>query len=109
VLLHQQAEAGVLRACAPLYATEKEMQVQSIEATDREKNTFTFIRGIREVAEQFSEPHIYALMVVDNALLQLGGLDFGSSYNKIVSPHDACLLAGLTSRWYQSIRPKSLG
>lgn len=109
ILLHQQAEAGVLRACAPLYATEKEMQIQSVEANDREKNTFTFIRGIRAVAEQFAEPHIYALMVVDNALLQLGGLDFGSSYNKIVSPQDACLLAALASRWYLSFRPESFG
>lgn len=108
VLLHQQAEAGVLRACAPLYASESEKQVQSNEANDREKNTFAFIRGIREVALQYAELHIYALMVVDNALLQLGGLEFGSSCNKIVSPQDACLLAALASRWYQSVRQESL-
>lgn len=105
VLLHQQAEAGVLRACVGLYAAENESQTQPPDATDREMNTFAFIQGIREVAREYAEPHIYALMVVDNALLQLGGLDFGSSYNKIVNPQHACLLAALASRWYQSIRP----
>lgn len=104
MLLHQQAEAGVLHACLGLFATDKESQSQPAEATDREKNTFAFIQGIREVAFQYAGPHIYALMVVDNALLQLGGLDFGSSYNKIVNPQDACLLAALASRWYQSVR-----
>ena len=108
VLLHQQADAGVLRACIPLYAAEEKLQIQSLDTTDREKNTFTFIQGIREVAQLYAESHIYALMVVDNALLQLGGLDFGSSYNKIVAPQDACLLAALASRWYQSVRPASL-
>jgi len=104
VLLHQQAEAGILRACIGLFAADKESQTQPPNATDRETNTFAFIQGIRDVVRDYAELQIYALMVVDNALLQLGGLDFGSSYNKIVNPQDACLLAALASRWYQFIR-----
>jgi hypothetical protein len=72
--------------------------------SDRRRNTISFIQAIRRRAFQRSPKDLYALMVVDNALLQLGGLAFGSALNKIAAPKAACLLAALASNWYRIAR-----
>jgi len=106
-LLHQQSDEGVVAACMALYADGHATPMDSREATDRQRNTFMLIQSIREAALRRATPDVYALMVLDQALLQLGGLSFGSSYNKISNMRDACLLAALASRWYRAIRGTS--
>ena len=47
-------------------------------------------------------------MVFDNALMQLGGLYFQVSSNKIRDPRDAARLATLTATWLRRIAPEFL-
>ena len=47
------------------------------------QNVVEFIRGLREGVKSWNRPEVYALLVFDFALIQLGGLMFGSSGNKV--------------------------
>jgi len=101
-LLHQKAEAPMVLACAPLYSDVVSGGSEG-SVTDRQSNTVLFIQSLREAALQYTAPDVYALMVLDHCLIQLGGLDFGSSFNKIVNPRESCLLAGLAAKWYERL------
>jgi len=73
----------------------------------RAGNTLKFIVDLRRLAvDRAVDPRVYALMVFDNALMQLGGLWLGSSVNKIRIPSDAAYLAGLTSKWLRRMAPE---
>ncbi len=50
-----------------------------------------------------SEWPIYALLVFDQALVQLGGLAFDVSGNKVRNPRDAALLAARSARWAREL------
>ena len=60
-------------------------------------NTHRFILELRAQALRRATPDVYAILLFDEALTQLGGLDFGSSYNKIHHPPDSAYLAALTA------------
>ena len=45
-------------------------------------------------------------MVFDATLVQLGGLYFGSSNNKITDPASAVRLASLTADWLRRVAPE---
>ena len=103
-LLHQEAHEGIVPACASLYtATDIGRPV-----TDRQRNTLLFVRSLRQAALGYTTLGVYALMVVDHALIQLGGLGYGSAFNKIRHPRDASLLAALAAKWYEIERKSEL-
>jgi CheY-like chemotaxis protein len=108
-LLHQtrQTEVSLVRRCEALYlATDEGSQSMPPDAADNQaRNTYCLVSEIRKLAIQNSTSVLYALMVFDNALIQLGGLGFGSSFNKIDEPTDAALLAALTARWLSDLAP----
>ena len=98
-------DEGIAAACIGLYSPGWESARVPEAATARQKNTFEFVRAIRRAAVKYAPIEVYALTVVDQSLLQLGGLNFGSQFNKIRNPQDSCLLAALAARWYLSLQP----
>jgi len=76
--------------------------------SNRARNTFTLLAEIRKQALKRAEPAIYALMVFDCAMLQLGGLAWPCG-NKITHPPDAALLGTLTGNWLRQVAPEFFG
>jgi len=107
-LLHQPYRDGgsLVRRCAPLYlATVNDSAEGDAEVDDQVANIIGFVQSIREQAVQLDDLKAYALLVFDNAMMQLGGLGFGSSFNKIREPRDAVFLAALSARWLITVAP----
>jgi CheY-like chemotaxis protein len=104
-LLHQtlQGSQSLVKHCAPLYRQANSGDLDFNKGSDLARNTLKLISEIRLQALQRAEPYVYALMVFDNALMQLGGLAFGSSCNKICNPRDAAFLAALAACWFNRI------
>lgn len=71
------------------------------------KNIVEFIRGLRDAARAWNDPDVYALMVFDFALIQVGGLAFGSSGNKIWDQRSAVYLLAVVADWYLRLRQPS--
>jgi hypothetical protein len=110
-LLHQSDEQGMdlVKHCSILYrdsiAPPGEIDFET--GSTRARNTLKLIVDLRRLAvDRAGDPRVYALMVFDNALMQLGGLWLGSSVNKIRIPSDAAYLAGLTSKWLRRMAPE---
>ena len=107
-LLHQPSVSGssiVTRSMA-LYATPENGHIDDNTGDDNQvANVVSFVRSIREQAVLLDSKEIYALLVFDNAMMQLGGLGFGSSFNKIRDPRDAVYLAALSARWLTTLAP----
>lgn len=109
-LLHQVTEDGgsILQRCKGLYREQVSPldNDTGTEELDRTRNTQLLISTLREQVLSQVDPWLYALMVFDHALLQLGGLAFPLSRNKIAIPADAALLAALACKWLeQTPRP----
>jgi hypothetical protein len=68
------------------------------------KNTLEFIRGLREGTGICNGQDVYALMVLDFALIQAGGLAFGSSGNMIWDQRAAVYLLAVVAEWYRKLR-----
>jgi hypothetical protein len=68
------------------------------------RNTIQFIRALRERAHTWNEPDRYELMVFDFALIQVGGLTFGSSGNMISDHRSAVYLLAATADWLRKFR-----
>jgi hypothetical protein len=60
-----------------------------------------FLQALRIKCMAADDPQwpLYALLVFDQALVQLGGLAFGVSRNKVRNPRDAALLAARAGQW----------
>jgi len=65
----------------------------------------TFVRGLRSGCLTDGDPEwlVYAVLLFDQALVQLGGLAFTVSGNKIHNPQDAALLAACVSKWLDNM------
>lgn len=65
------------------------------------------ISELRRVAASFPDATavVYALMVFDQALIQLGGLAFAVSRNKIRDPEQAAKLAARAANWIELVCP----
>jgi hypothetical protein len=114
-LLHQPSARGMslVTHCKHLYDNSTVNDTGSGKSPDLVRNVVTLIHEIRARAVQLASPSIYSLMVFDSAMIQLGGLAFGTSCNKITNPQDAALVAALTARWLnqnlqQKIQSKQL-
>lgn len=107
ILLHQDSSDGLVAACAALYTIEWETCTVAEGASHHQANTLAFIEALRTECLRLVPIDIFAFTVLDQVLVQLGGLHFGSSYNKIRAPDDACLLAALVARWYTDLRSRT--
>jgi hypothetical protein len=70
------------------------------------RNTFNLVREIRHHALKMNDLSVYALMVFDCAMLQLGGLAIQSRQNKIARPDGAVKLADVASKWLLAVVPE---
>ena len=102
-LLHQPTSIkdSLVRQCTSLYDDTISVpdSYEDCGSSELGRNTFKLIAEIRAQALTRAKLNIYVLMVFDSAMLQLGGLAYTVSRNKIINPRDAVLLASLTSRW----------
>lgn len=107
VLLHQRIEFNTfMKMCSILYGSADSLS-EHIAATVEDavaKNTIEFIRGLREGAVLLNDLDVYALMVLDFALVQVGGLAFGSSGNMIWDQRSALYLLSVVAEWYRKAR-----
>jgi CheY-like chemotaxis protein len=107
VILHQRIEFDVVvEMCAILYDSSQPLGEDSAAklSDPAVRNTIEFIRGLREGAAAWNAADVYALMVYDFALIQVGGLGFGSSGNMIWDQRSAAYLLAAVADWYQSLR-----
>jgi len=102
-LLHQSGEfrESLVAQCAHLYApnVRAEPEARGESELNRVTNTIRFVEALRKEAANRVDLSVYAIAVFDQALLQLGGLAYTVSRNKIRSPQDAALLAALAAEW----------
>jgi hypothetical protein len=98
-LLHAPtgSDEDLVGGCAPLYGvTDLSASLQPpSNLSNRAKNTWTLISSIRKCASAHQDYSslAYSVLVLDHALIQLGGLAFTVSRNKIVDPRKAAELA----------------
>lgn len=96
----------VSQICAAVYGSSSPLTKNSGASVDDSigKSVVEFVRGLREGAEQWNDADIYALMVFDFALIQVGGLAFGLSGNKISDARSAIYLLASVARWCDALR-----
>lgn len=68
-------------------------------ADDLATNTVSLLQHIRRRALQATDESTYRLLLLDQALIQLGALAYGSFGNKIASPEDAVALYRSIGSW----------
>jgi hypothetical protein len=110
VILHQPIDPDILsQICSVLYRSSDPLGKESVGSLVDPvgRNIVEFIRGLRGAAGAWNDPDVYALMVFDFALIQVGGLAFGSSGNKIQDHRSAVYLLAVAAEWYQSLRKLS--
>lgn len=95
---------GMVLDCADLYdlAVVLPENFNVGNGSDLLRNTRALVASIRRYAAR-AHPAVYALMVYDVAMLQLGGLAIELSGNKISDPKEAAILAGMVAKWYRQI------
>lgn len=103
LLLHQKYQGGasLVSACASLYdgsAADGEGDAPD-DLPPHHRNTHEMIKAIRREALTELEGRIYCLLVLDEILIQLGSLSFGTSQNKITRAYDAVELYRLLAVW----------
>lgn len=103
LLLHQKYQGGasLVSSCAPLYdgrAADGEGDAPE-ELPPHHRNTHEMIKALRREALTELEGRIYCLLLLDETLIQLGSLSFGTSQNKIVRAYDAVELYRLLAAW----------
>jgi CheY-like chemotaxis protein len=62
-------------------------------------NVLAVVSAVRRQALQECRVELYAILLMDEVLMQLGGLAFGSTQNRIKRPLDAAKLFGLLASW----------
>jgi hypothetical protein len=95
--------------CSVLYRSSDPLGKDSLGSVvdPAGKNIVEFVRGLREGAGAWNDLDVYALMVIDFALIQVGGMAFGSSGNKIWGQRFAVYLLAAVAEWYQRLRKLS--
>jgi hypothetical protein len=68
------------------------------------KNTLALISAVRQEALAEAKEEIYAVLLMDQALIQLGGLAFDSTQNRIRRPLEAGRLVTLLAAWLTRLR-----
>ena len=107
ILLHQQLGIETLiQVCSVIYdaSTPPDENTFASVTNPLAQNVIEFVRGLRMGVNAWNRVEIYALLVFDFALIQLGGLSFGTSGNRIADPRAAGAVAAFVARWYGRIR-----
>ncbi len=110
VILHQEiAFDTVSHICSVVYRASDPLTKDSVVSIvdPMGKNVVEFIRGLRESAESWNDLAVYALMVFDFALIQFGGLAYGSSGNKISDQRTAVYLLAVVAEWCQRLSKRA--
>lgn len=103
LLLHQKYQGGasLVSACAPLY--DGSAAGGDGDATHdlppHHRNTHEMIKAVRREAMTELGGRVYCLLLLDEILIQLGSLAFGTSQNKITRAYDAVELYRLLAAW----------
>jgi CheY-like chemotaxis protein len=106
LLLQQDAEGRepeIVGHCKSLFGLPAEPAGADLS---RAENTRLLVHAIREEALKVASLETYALMVFDKALIQLGGLGYQSTGNKIRSHADAARVAGFSAAWLLAVAPQ---
>jgi len=106
VLLHHRLELGTLiKICSLIYDAAEPLDENSFTSVTEPlaQNIIEFIRGLRAGVNAWHPAAVYALLVFDFGLIQLGGLGFGSSGNRLADPRAAGIVTAFVARWYRSI------
>jgi len=106
VLLHHHIDLDTLKTiCSLIYDAAKPLDANTAAsfADPLAENVVEFIRGLRDGVQSWNSPEIYALLVFDFALIQLGGLMFGSSGNRVVDTRAIGIVTAFAARWYRDI------
>jgi len=103
-LIHHPPRNGrtVIEECASVYGGGYLVDIPT--EAGQARNVISLVTELRRTAAQSASELLYAVSVVDYALLQLGGLSYGPSMNKIGTRRDAALLVALTLQWFKRIR-----
>jgi hypothetical protein len=107
VLLHQRIDHDAfVQICLILYgpAPSPTDDVASAPVVGAAKDIVEFIQALRETARPWNDLEIYALMVFDFVLIQVGGLAFGSYGNMVVDQQSAAYLLAVVGEWYLRVR-----
>jgi hypothetical protein len=103
LILHQRISYDVfVQICALVYGLSGEVAEKDVSSIKDPvgRNVVEFIRALRRAAPGWNEPPIYVLMVFDSALIQLGGLAYGSSGNMIADSRAVAHLLTTVAAWY---------
>jgi CheY-like chemotaxis protein len=102
-ILHQPINAAEFKQiCSRLYAVGGPRMDDS-GMDDVSKRIVAFVEQLRTLATAWNDLRVYAVLVFDFALIQLGGLAFGTSGNKIADPFFGAYLVGAVARWCQEL------
>ena len=107
ILLHQHIALEAFKdICAIIYDASRPVDVDAVSSINdpRAQNIAEFIRGLRMGVEGWNQPELYALLVFDFVLIQLGGLRFGSSGNRITDKNAVGVLAAYVADWCRNLR-----
>lgn len=107
-LLHREREPqpSIVCECQQLYDTRWSLDAANDSVNSVSQaigNVIRFIAELRRSAILKSSELVYALMVFDATLIQVGGLAFSVSRNKIADPKQAVELAAFAARWLSTI------
>jgi hypothetical protein len=104
LLLHQKypGQVSLVDACAQLYDRSKigngiVEELDDLPAVHR--NTMALTKNIREEAISEIDERVYSCLLLDQALIQLGTLSYGTSQNMIYRAQDAAALCRILSGW----------
>lgn len=105
-ILHQEISFETIsEVCSAVYRSSDTVTTNSASAIADPVGgkVVEFIRAIREAAASWNDWDVYSLMVFDFALVQLGGLAYGSSGNKISDPLSAVYLLAVVADWHKRL------
>jgi CheY-like chemotaxis protein len=112
LLLHQKYHGGasLVSACAALYDGSAAEGVGDAPAglPPHHRNTHEMIKALRREALTELEERIYCLLLMDEVLIQIGSLAFGTSQNKVMRAYDAVELYRLLAKWVRQQYGSSL-
>ena len=107
ILLHQPIPLESFKnICAIIYDASRPVDVDAVSSIHDPKaqNIAEFIRGLRMGVKGWNQPELYALLVFDFVLIQLGGLRFGSSGNRITDKSAVGVLAAYVADWCRHLQ-----
>ena len=100
-------DTSLVQACESLYwdSVEPPEGLDVMTGASQVRNTKAFIAEVRRKALGLCEATVYALSIFDHALMELAGMAFQSTRNKIAVPSDAARLAAMSAAWLRRVAP----